>query len=1024
MGKANAELIRCSSFNKKFRNYARDIYTYGFKEKNPEPEAVMAFEETGRTFDTDELRLHLAFDKIAGVEWSDDTQKSVSMKIIPKSFDGNPFLQLYNNCSESSAQTGEFWRIIYALMLYYSSSFERNIPNPFSNHSRMGKFFEKLKTAAADLFNEQNERMGVVDSNIKYWEPRQNRKYKKSELLTDSQKKRYFQLALDAFIDDSIEKIKNEALKRYNQDPEKPFWCVFFDEIPENKKSIFLFKVIADYRSCDYGDMDIFFYLLTNRKTIVYDGETISSVDREYVDTFSLYLVMCELGLGTPIYSNFEMNFVGDRQFENQLKLLEAMGILIKKKEKKTVLYALNKTMIQDVFEGDNAYFDRAREMLHFLSCSDSLGSIGYLISQRMGAFTPSIQFKHQYLPSVLNDYNKIDLLYALKHHLWVNVTYRDGELQSQREKTFWCFPVEIRESVNGLQYLIYYLADERTISAARLDYINNIDFGTMDVPEYFDSDIDNAHWLLQHTWGSTFKLLNKEDVSEKRALTTVRFTIEYDREKENFIERRIMREIRNCPMPKKEECSSNKNRWIFEAEIAQPQDIYQWAQSYISRIVSLEIIGGTYTDAFCSQISRNVSRLNRMYNEPQISQSPKKFECVSPHEMLFNEIFSDGFRLIGNAIIHLSKSPSLNLADIDDQVDIYKSNFGIDDIKKSLDAKKRKEISDQIEEYRLGQIHSIFDFLFEKTESGVKSKYKFLASDSLAIKGIYDILPLTLIEVQWLINVLSDTTSYEHKFPSFPMSRYFLSDFECSTILDKLQNPNLFDNEVNLYDQFIVSNTVHQQIVENNYLQMMLDAIKNTKKLEFDYQTSSDPWHCYPYKIEYSRRDNVFRLLSRTKLDGNGNLGKTRVNNLDRITRLEIEDEIFDPEIVKRDVIAARKSITRTLVVVFDENKSIADTIINEFSPWTKECKRYPSGQYQMTIEYEAFEYREIGIRLLSYGCDVLIVSDSNPNASTDKHADENMSVLRDIKHKIDAQIELSRTIMDRVQLLPREDK
>ena len=255
-------------------------------------------------------------------------------------------------------------------------------------------------------------------------------------------------------------------------------------------------------------------------------------------------------------------------------------------------------------------------------------------------------------------------------------------------------------------------------------------------------------------------------------------------------------------------------------------------------------------------------------------------------------------------------------------------------------------------------------------------------------------------------------------------MSRYFLSDFECSTILDKLQNPNLFDNEVNLYDQFIVSNTVHQQIVENNYLQMMLDAIKNTKKLEFDYQTSSDPWHCYPYKIEYSRRDNVFRLLSRTKLDGNGNLGKTRVNNLDRITRLEIEDEIFDPEIVKRDVIAARKSITRTLVVVFDENKSIADTIINEFSPWTKECKRYPSGQYQMTIEYEAFEYREIGIRLLSYGCDVLIVSDSNPNASTDKHADENMSVLRDIKHKIDAQIELSRTIMDRVQLLPREDK
>ena len=79
----------------------------------------MAFEEKGRTFETDETRLHIAFDKIAGVEWSDNTQKSIGMRIRPRSFVGNPFLQLYNNCSESSAQAGEFWRIIYAILMYY-----------------------------------------------------------------------------------------------------------------------------------------------------------------------------------------------------------------------------------------------------------------------------------------------------------------------------------------------------------------------------------------------------------------------------------------------------------------------------------------------------------------------------------------------------------------------------------------------------------------------------------------------------------------------------------------------------------------------------------------------------------------------------------------------------------------------------------------------------------------------------------------------------------------------------------------
>ena len=152
--------------------------------------------------------------------------------------------------------------------------------------------------------------------------------------------------------------------------------------------------------------------------------------------------------------------------------------------------------------------------------------------------------------------------------------------------------------------------------------------------------------------------MLDKEDVSKKRDLTTVRFTIEYDKETENFIERRIMREIRNCPMPKKEENSEKTNRWIFEAEIAQPQDIYQWAQSYISRIVSLEIVGDAYANTFCSEISRNVSRLNLKYNPNPLSVLPKKHKCMPPHEMLFNEIFSDGFRIIGNSIISLAGSP------------------------------------------------------------------------------------------------------------------------------------------------------------------------------------------------------------------------------------------------------------------------------------------------------------------------------------------------------------------------------
>jgi len=256
------------------------------------------------------------------------------------------------------------------------------------------------------------------------------------------------------------------------------------------------------------------------------------------------------------------------------------------------------------------------------------------------------------------------------------------------------------------------------------------------------------------------------------------------------------------------------------------------------------------------------------------------------------------------------------------------------------------------------------------------------------------------------------------------------LSDSECNIILGKLENPNLFDNEVNLYDQFIVPSNVHKSIIDNNFLPTILEAIRNAQKIKQGYisakSTKEGPeeWDCYPYKIEYSRRENIFRLISRGKLDGNGCYGKTRVHNLDRITRIITTEEKFDPKIVKQHVLAARDKTTFTLVIVFDENKSIADTIINEFSPWATHCVRYPSGQYKMTIEYDAFEYKEIGIRLLSYGCDVFIVHDSNPDAYTDKPLDESKSVVKDIKNKIDTQIELSRIIVDRVSILPKEDR
>ena len=72
--------------------------------------------------------------------------------------------------------------------------------------------------------------------------------------------KKYVNIVLDSFFNDSIEKIKDEALKRYNQNPEKTIWCYtgfVFDEktgtLKEKRKNtdftkalISMFDVLVD----------------------------------------------------------------------------------------------------------------------------------------------------------------------------------------------------------------------------------------------------------------------------------------------------------------------------------------------------------------------------------------------------------------------------------------------------------------------------------------------------------------------------------------------------------------------------------------------------------------------------------------------------------------------------------------------------------------------------------------------------------------------------------------------------------
>lgn len=96
-----------------------------------------------------------------------------------------------------------------------------------------------------------------------------------------------------------------------------------------------------------------------------------------------------------------------------------------------------------------------------------------------------------------LNDFNLIDLLYAIEKGMWCRIKYshRIKDLETE----LFCYPLEIRVSnMRGREFLMYYEPFRRSYSALRLEFI--------------DSDIANARQALKYSWGVSTTVIMEEN--------------------------------------------------------------------------------------------------------------------------------------------------------------------------------------------------------------------------------------------------------------------------------------------------------------------------------------------------------------------------------------------------------------------------------------------------------------------------------------------------------------------------------
>ncbi len=613
----DAELISKESFNKKFKFYLREFYTYQHKEKNElitdGNNGVEDRQVSSSTLYPDLARVHAALTEQAGISWDKDnpspnsTGKRVACAIAdPRSIYENPFFLLYRRCCESSNMAGEYFSLLYSLLFYFHSGsrVQRRNSTPPNN---------------LDLCLKQCSVDAMPNYNAARWDD-----------LHSSTKQSCGASKVNAeIIRYAKSRIKNEDLKD------------------------------------KYSDMlqSIFDYIIINNLKVLYsarnDSFSVQPNGFGFVEKNVLYYAMMQCGYQA-----------GDRQFVNHMKDFCRMGIIRTEKKAKSVYYTLSDIFIGDILGDDEQLLARFTDFISFYSQTQTLGEIGsYILSRMQKSSSNYLRYKHNYIQHALNDYSNIDLLFAIENHLFVYIKYRNASVDDSKIQHILCYPMQLRESVTeGRQYLIYYHPEYRSVSAARVEFINEITLGEMSLTQDQQQDLERAWELLNCTWGTSFADFQRGNVKNPLKTHKLRVIVNCS-DLTDIITGRLQRETRGCAAINEISVEGYNCCYEVIADVPEAAEMLQWLRSYITRIILVEI-DGKVCDFFNNDTTKTVnSYAAQTPAEHTITPSNKSKSLMKDskpdgfknkqglHGMLFNEIYSAVFTELGRLISDISKS-------------------------------------------------------------------------------------------------------------------------------------------------------------------------------------------------------------------------------------------------------------------------------------------------------------------------------------------------------------------------------
>ena len=210
--------------------------------------------------------------------------------------------------------------------------------------------------------------------------------------------------------------------------------------------------------------------------------------------------------------------------------------------------------------------------------------------------------------------------------------------------------------------------------------------------------------------------------------------------------------------------------------------------------------------------------------------------------------------------------------------------------------------------------------------------------------------MPLSVLQKRWLKALCNDKRI-----------RLFVSDEVLERLKNQLQDvePLFTENDYYLYDKYSDGDPYDDSDYIKNF-RTVLEAIHQKKTISVEYTGrfgQQKRFVCAPYKIEYSEKDDKFRIICNHK---NSILNIARINSCELAVNSKVD------ALPEEDLPYNRR--TSVTLEIYNERKAM-ERVMLAFAHFEKSAVQISDDVYRLTLNYDSFDETELVVRVLSFG-------------------------------------------------------